>query len=131
VYGTAPSSPYQRAERCGRVTAGDEEPETKLLASAFQSELEKAGSICERSFLEEHLTRGGADGRERRRAFRSVFVTPFNSNEVEGNLKKSAIILVLLLLLENIYLNIIPILKYDRRSGTTREHPLVDSTCNN
>jgi len=41
-------------------------------ASSFMVDLERTGPVCERSGMEEHRTRGGADGMKRRRTFRAV-----------------------------------------------------------
>lgn len=60
--------------RSGREQLPVRNEMTKLGASSFMVNLERTGPVCERNEMEEHRTRGGADGMEWRRTFRAVCV---------------------------------------------------------
>jgi hypothetical protein len=58
---------------------------TKPGASSFIVNLERTGPVCERNGMEEHRTRGGANGMKRRRTFRAVNSSLTHSNNVDCN----------------------------------------------
>jgi len=58
---------------------------TKPGASSFIVILERTGPVCKRSKMEEHRTKGGADGLKRRRTFRAVNSSLTHSNNVDSN----------------------------------------------
>ncbi len=71
--------------RSGREQLPVRNEVTKPGASSFIVNLERTGPVCERNGMEEHRTRGGANGMKRRRTFRAVNSSLTHSNNVDSN----------------------------------------------